>query len=77
MTESTLTLDGMYATAMGEDVPAYGAAAASVPPLGASTSDLDALLTTYGPWRPLTSSGEEIDEEAAMNSAILAGLVSP
>ncbi len=77
MTQTTLTLDGMYATAMSEEVPAYGAAAASVPPLGASTADLDALMTSYGPWHPRMASGEELDEEAVMNSAILAGLVSP
>jgi hypothetical protein len=79
MPDTTLTLDGIYATA-GDDPDAYEAPVADVPPSGSSSADLDALLAEIGAWHPLVGvppTGERLDQESALNSAILAGLVSP
>ena len=79
MTESTTPLDGLYAPSIAETE--YYEALAGVPATGASAADLDALLAEFGAWHPLVGrfrpDGEQLDEQAAMDSAILAGLVSP
>jgi len=79
MTESTTLLDSLYAPSIAE--AEHYEAIAAVPPTAASTSDLDALLVEFGAWHPLvgrfSQDGEQLDEQAAMDSAILAGLVSP
>jgi hypothetical protein len=77
MMQSTLTLDGTYASAMNEEAPEYEAPDAAAPAQDADTADLDGLLGSYGTWSPLMGAPEDVDAESAMNSAILAGLVSP
>jgi hypothetical protein len=79
MTERTTLLDGLYAPSIAE--AEHYEAMAPVPPSAVSASDLDALLAEFGAWHPLMGrfrpDGEQLDEQAAMDSAILAGLVSP
>jgi len=79
MTESTILLDSLYAPSIAE--AEHYEALAALPPTAASSVDLDALLAEFGAWHPLVGrfrpDGERMDEQAAMDSAILAGLVSP
>jgi hypothetical protein len=77
MMQSTLTLDGIYASAMGEDTPEYETPEGAAPGQDADTADLDGLLGSYGTWSPLAGAPEGVDAEAVINSAILAGLVTP
>jgi hypothetical protein len=81
MTQNTLTLDGAYASMSDEAGQYLGALAATGPTPGASTADLDALLTQFGAYNPFVlagpGAGEPLDQESAMNALILAGLVSP
>jgi hypothetical protein len=80
MTENTTLIpEGLYAPSIAE--AEHYEALAGVPPTAASTADLDALLAEFGASHPLVGrfrpDGEQLDERAAMDSAILAGLVSP
>lgn len=80
MTQSTTLMpDDLYAPSIAE--AEHYEAVAGVPPAATSAADLDALLAEFGAWHPLVGrfrpNGEQLDEHAAMDSAILAGLVSP
>jgi hypothetical protein len=79
MTESTTLPDTLYAPSIAETE--HYEAIAAIPPAATTTADLDALLAEFGAWHPLVGrfrpDGEQLDEQAAMDSAILAGLVSP
>jgi hypothetical protein len=77
MMQSTLTLDGTYATALGEDLPEYEPLEAADPGRDEDPADFDALLGSYGTWSPVVAAPGDADAEGSMDSAILAGLVSP